>query len=128
MGCVDSHVEASDEGRVCAYAAHPDEAKGKTQEFDAGQRVFFTVTYDECLSACIRNEVATCTVAREGSTLVVESDFAFDEPDGKQACIAVCYALDATCETDPLEAGSYRVDHGDDSYTFVVPSTAEPCF
>lgn len=127
--CADRSVVVEDTGRVCAYPAHPEaEPPGSTVTYEAGQPVFFRVTVDECLSACIEEEVASCSVTRDGDRLVVRSTFSYDEPAGAQACIALCHSLEAVCESEPLEAGSYQVEHGDTTYPLVVPAAGTaPC-
>lgn len=132
MACVgqDHHVE--DEGKVCLYASSPASpgADDPVQDFVAGERLYASVQLDECLSACIRDEVSSCTITREGNELVVTSSFEYSDPDGEEACIALCYAPSAVCESEPLPEGSYTVRHGDvESGTLSIPAVgASPCF
>ncbi len=120
-------VVATDEGKVCAFSA--ESATGSEQSFLPNEAVYFRVTYDECLSACINNEVATCAVERNGDKLVVSSDFSYSEPSGSEPCILICYTLAASCKTEPLEAGTYQVEHGDNAYPLSIPATdVDPCF
>jgi hypothetical protein len=128
-GCSSHDVEASDEGRVCLFATDPSQSDvGGPQSYPENASLFVEVTLDACLSACIQNEIASCDVRRDGDRLIVHSDFAYDKPSPDQACVAVCHALEAVCESPALEAGTYQVTHGGDSYPLVVPSSgAEPC-
>ena len=128
-GCSSHDVEASDEGEVCLFANDPNFSgvRGTPQTYAENQPLFIAVTFDECLSACIENEDASCDVRRDGEQLVVHSSFGYDKPSPDQACVAMCYALEAVCQTPPLEAGTYQVAHGGHTYPLVVPSSAEPC-
>lgn len=130
IACSDApDVEVANVGDVCAFASDPQSGVGGPQTFAADAPAHFRVTYDECLSACIRNELASCVVERNGAELTVSSHFSYDEADSSEACIALCYALEATCASPNLEAGTYEVKHGGQTHSFTVPATnVDPCF
>jgi len=127
-GCNSADVETSDVGKLCVYATTPASpgANSPEQSFVSDQQIYVSVTLDNCLSACIRNEVASCSVAKEGQRLIVSSNFSYDKPEAGKACIALCNSLSAVCQTEPLSAGSYVVEHGSDEYTLTVPSQDVP--
>ncbi len=129
--CAGPDVELVDDGRLCVYAVAPETpgSHGPTQAFDSNQPVFVTVTTEECISACIQNEVASCSVSRSGTTLTVRSELSYDDPPDGEACIAVCGSLTALCNSQRLPAGAYTIVHGNARHELAVPSTGvEPCF
>jgi hypothetical protein len=126
--CSSETVDAEDEGKVC-LGAPPWEPQAGSDAIEADQRLAISVTYDECLSACIRDEFAQCSVSLEGDRIVVQSEFSYREPAPGKACIAVCYALTAECQSPPLAAGDYTLVHGDRETPLAVPSSAgNSCF
>jgi hypothetical protein len=113
VGCQGDNT-VHDQGEVCITSAAT----------DAPLEV--RVTLDECISACVDNEIETCSISREGNVLTLSSTFSYAEADEEEICIAVCNAQEATCSTEALPAGSYTLEHGDDSYTLDVPTTNVP--
>ncbi len=121
--------ERIDEGALCLYAQAPEvpHTNGPAQLYEADQALFVTVTLG-CLSACIQDEQASCSVHREQDTLVVNSVHTYDPPPAHTGCIALCHALSATCSTEPLPAGQYQLQHGDHVVALSIPSSVEkPC-
>ena len=128
--CSGPDVERIDEGKLCIYASMPDSPgmEGPTQDFVAGEPVFVSVSTEDCISACIENELAACTVTVDGEQLTVSSELSWNEPSGEQACIDLCGSLGAICASDPLPTGAYQVVHGSTQRTLSIPSNGvEPC-
>ena len=124
-----AHVRRVDEGAICVYANDPEVpyTDGPAQTYQPDAPVYVSVTIG-CVSACISHEQASCTVTLDGDQLEISSVHEYDEPDPDQGCIALCAALSAVCVSEPLAAGDYQLAHGNDAYSFTVPSTAEhPC-
>jgi hypothetical protein len=97
------------------------------QDFAEGQPVHLTVSNEDCISACVRNVLTSCTVTMSGGNITVESILAWDEPSSA-ACIAVCGRVEAACASEPLGAGSYVFEHGHQVRRLTVPSTGVlPC-
>jgi hypothetical protein len=115
-----------DEGEICIYESEPAVAHRNEpdQTYSAGQPIHLSVTLG-CLSACIRDEAASCDVTRAGQTLVVHSVHSYEPPPADEGCIALCNALSAVCASEPLEAGTYRIVHGSQTYSLAIPSSAE---
>ena len=126
--CGGPDVEASDVGKLCVYATAPANpgANSPAQSFASEKQIHVSVTLDNCLSACIRNELASCSVAQQGQRLIISSGFSYDDPAAGEACIALCNSLSAVCQTGPLAAGNYVIEHGDDEYALSVPSKDVP--
>ena len=117
-------VEYLDSGTLCV---HSPDGSAKLfegpQQFESGDRLVVTVQVPECLSSsCDVNRVAECSVARIADVLEVTSYLGFDEADG-EPCTMDCGRLTATCQSDPLDQGHYRIHFGGDSHPFSVPST-----
>jgi hypothetical protein len=70
-----------------------------------------------------------CAVKREGNTLVVSSRYWGTRKYGATCKDVVCRQVTAGCQTPPLEAGVYTVQHGERSFEFRVPGVLRsPCF
>lgn len=95
--CGGPDFEASDEGTLCLYGADPssDGVDHDAQNYDAGAPVYVTVRYGDCISACVQNKVATCSVTQDGDSLTVHSHFSYDDPPAEEVCIALCGTLGA---------------------------------
>ena len=74
------------------------------------------------ISACVENEVETCSLELDGDTLRLTSTFSYDDADEDEVCIALCNAQQATCSVDALPAGEYTLTHGDESFPVSVPT------
>jgi hypothetical protein len=122
-------VEHVDSGMLCIHAEDGTaQLLQGPQEFEPGSRLVVTVQVPECLSnTCDVNRVAECNVVRVGGTLEVTSYLGYDEVDG-EPCTMDCGRLTATCESEPLEQGSYRIFFDGASHPFSVPSKLnDPC-
>ena len=106
--------EVLDAGQVCLTSA----------EADAPLTV--TVTLDDCISACVDNEIETCSITVEGNTLRLTSAFSYDDADENEACIAICNAQQATCSSEALVPGDYVLEHGEQSHPIAIPTTDLP--
>ncbi len=129
-GCFQPDVERFDEGKLCLYAHAPESPgmAGPAQDFAVGEPLFASVSTEDCISACIENELATCAVRVAGNLITVHSELSWDEPPGEQVCIALCGSLGAVCTSGPLAAGVYTVTHGGELRVLSVPSTnIAPC-
>lgn len=128
--CGSDRVTRVDEGKICLYATEPEtpHQNAPAQSYLDGESVHVSVTLG-CVSACIENEEASCTVVREGQTLHVHSAHSYDPPEPETACIALCGTISAVCASQPLPAGEYEVMHGEERHPLLVPSTVEqPCW
>lgn len=115
LGCDASpDHEAFDTGEVCLTSA----------EADAPLTV--RVTLEDCISACVDNEIETCSITVEGNRLKLTSEFSYDEADEDEICIAVCNAQQATCSSEALPAGEYVLEHGEQSHPIAIPTTDVP--
>jgi hypothetical protein len=129
-GCAPEN-EARDEGRVCVYSDLPEVAGSNQppQHLEAGQPLYFSVSYGDCLSACVRQEIASCGVELDQQELILQSHFRYDDPPPDQGCIAVCGRLTAVCRSPAVPAGRYEVRHGEARYALDLPSDVErPCW
>jgi hypothetical protein len=77
---------------------------------------------------CDQKPSLQCSVVREGDTLIVHSRFWGEHKDGS-VCTQECKSITASCTTPELEAGTYTIKHGEDSFTFELPTVlTNPCF
>lgn len=106
--------EVIDAGEVCLTSA------------EADAPLTLRVTLEDCISACVDNEVETCSIVVDGNTLKLTSEFSYDEADEDEVCIAVCNAQQATCSSASLPAGDYVLEHGDETYPIAIPTTDVP--
>ncbi|MBW2456172.1 MAG: hypothetical protein JRI68_16755, partial [Deltaproteobacteria bacterium] len=116
------------DGQLCVYGEAPEVpgSHGPPQTFVGDQPIYVTVSTDSCISACIQDEVASCTVSRSGTTLTVTSELSYDEPPEGEGCIALCGSLTAECSSPPLPPASYSIVHGDAHHELGVPSADVP--
>lgn len=125
-GCGDDRVVRIDEGKLCVSSSAPDlplrSAPEPTSPVETPVHVSVSLG---CVSACVQNEQAACTVTRHRDELRVHSVHAYDPPDPHQGCIALCGTVRATCVSEPLPSGEYTIRHGDRSYPLAVPAAAE---
>lgn len=124
-------VQLEDDGELCLLDAEGDSLfagfAGGDQTFVEGNRVRFRVAVPGCLSSsCDVNRVAECTVKTKGNMLIVESYLAYNAMESEK-CTMDCGKLFATCESEPLELGSYEVVHGSETRALTVPSTIDAC-
>jgi hypothetical protein len=78
--------------------------------------------------SCDQRPSLQCSVERTDDTLVVRSRYWGEHKDGSR-CTTDCRSITASCQTPPLEAGTYTIRHGVEAFTFKVPSTlSAPCF
>ena len=103
-----------DTGEVCLTSA------------DADAPLSVQVTLEDCISACVDNEIETCSITRDGERLLLTSEFSYDDADEDEICIALCNGQQATCSSEPLPAGDYVLEHGDESYPISIPTVDVP--
>ena len=112
-------VELHDDGAICVGAAV--DAGGVDLRADEALAIGIR---SSCLStSCVTNRAAKCSVKRDGERLVVSSEMSWVSPEdlGKK-CGQDCSFLEATCQTDPLPAGSYKVVMGVNVVEVTLPS------
>lgn len=117
------------DGELCIYAdeAEPRIGDPTIQHFEDGDRLVARVALPECLSSsCDVDRVARCHVFRHRNTLIVSSVLEYTRLED-QPCTLDCQQLSVTCESEPLEAGSYEVVHGDATLSLDVPSSIPAC-
>jgi hypothetical protein len=120
-------VSGTDTGKLCVYDSPPG-APNELQNFRENAPVFFQITFDDCVSACIRDEVTECSIDWTGEGIFVHSSFSYNEPPKDEVCIDICETLDAVCESPGLKQGTYEVRHGHSTYELTIPSNnVEPC-
>jgi hypothetical protein len=121
------HIVRTDAGEACALADSDDAFGLGPVTYAEGAPILFRVTVEGCLSSCEDSDLrASCEVQRTGNTLHVTSrgSYTHDEPFTPSVCTLDCNILAATCMTEPLEAGTYTVELGEQRTTITVPSTA----
>jgi hypothetical protein len=70
-----------------------------------------------------------CFADRSGDTITVRTHFWGYRKDGSRCKGDVCRQVTAGCETPKLEAGTYKIQHGQRSYELKIPGTLrKPCF
>jgi hypothetical protein len=70
-----------------------------------------------------------CVAKRSGDTINVRTHYWGYRKDGSNCKGGVCRQVTAGCETPKLEAGTYTIQHGQESYKLKIPSTLRnPCF
>jgi hypothetical protein len=69
-----------------------------------------------------------CSIERSGDILRVRTHYWGYRKDGSR-CGGPCRQVTAGCETPKLEAGTYTIEHGTQTYKLKIPSTLKsPCF
>jgi hypothetical protein len=130
-----SFVDIEDRVPLCVFSDHQEwfETKhrhdARPQKLKAGHSVVLGAFSPWCVhESCDQRPSMQCQVTREGTTMVVHSRFWGEHKDGAR-CTKDCKSMTASCETPALEAGTYSVQHGSESFAFEVPGTLrEPCF
>ena len=107
-------VEYADEGLVCLA--------------EDGDAVVASVQFEDCLGCGARDVVTSCSLELDGDTLILVSDgsYVYEEPDGD--CTMSCRPFVAECASPPIAAGSFTVQHGDQTFTIEVPGDVEGCY
>jgi hypothetical protein len=95
--------------------------------FEANGAATITVRAPTCLSSsCSKNAKAQCSVVIDGNVIHVTSTASYYNEG--ETCTDDCGALVSRCETPPLAAGIYFLDHGSDHVVLMVPSSGPaPC-
>ena len=114
--------EYDDEGQICfGESSFPEMSDAQAPE--EGEAIELTVIFNSCLSSsCSEFHETSCAIERDGTTITVNSQGSYTDttpPDG--ACTADCGSLSATCQGPELEAGTYTIEHGDETWEFDVP-------
>ncbi len=96
---------------------------------EADQVVTFSVLALACYqSSCTRNQSISCSVTQEGRLLTLRSSATWESNEAAgAACTTDCGYLIGSCDTQPLAAGSYLVQHGELEMTLEVPGTVNSC-
>jgi hypothetical protein len=116
--------ELENQGAVCLTADTPVDWSWRytPQILAEGAPVGVFYLVQTCLSrSCDIDRSASCTATVEGDRIIVESRAGYTRKSGN-VCTDDCGFLHAACETPPLTAGTYQVDHGDDTITLSIPS------
>lgn len=129
------HV-VDDQGPLCVFSGFADQeltkfpAEAKKQTLKANASVVMGSFAGWCVSEkCDDLPSLQCSVRREGDTLVVHTHYWGYRKDGSSCTNEICRPVSAGCETPPLEAGKYTIQHGDKSYPLKIPSVLrDPCF
>lgn len=112
LGCDHGELEVVvNEGIVCLHA----EDRGDPL---ASGDLTVEVTFP-CASVCIEDVESSCTAARDGDVVKVESRFEYEERVGG-ACPGSCNPLVTRCALGPLPVGSYDLRHGGHEYPLEV--------
>ena len=131
-----SKVVVDDQVPICVFTgfAAQFEAKflkdAKKQVLKAGEPVVIGPYGPWCVhETCDDLPSLQCNVEREGNTLVVHSHYWGFHKNGAACTTETCRPVNAGCETPPLEAGKYTIQHGEQSFKLKIPSVLRsPCF
>ena len=116
--CSDDHVTMQDVGTACVFT----EAFGSPQSYEIGAGASVHVTIGGC-SSCDQDKQAWCTSQRDGDRVRIVATATWIPHEGlcnREAC-----GLYATCEVEPLQAGTYQVLFDEDAAELAIPSTRE---
>ena len=101
------------EGQLCVRS---------TQTDSEAERLLVTVQVPTCLSSsCDTPLAAQCAVAQQGDRIAVTS-FALVQRRGNE-CTSDCRFVQAECQSEPIAAGRYTVQHGEFEGPIELPST-----
>jgi hypothetical protein len=120
-------VVMQDDGALClGTSADLDGGEGGAPagvDLRAGEPLAVTVR-SPCLSnVCAKARTSKCSVKRDGGRLVVTSELTWLGPeDYGFRCPSDCTFLDATCATEALPAGDYKVVLGAKTIDVTLPS------
>lgn len=119
-GAAPSQRTVENDGEVCL-----ENRSGDSEAVEPGD-LRARVIFNTCLSStCDDVQSKNCTVELDGTTVVVESRADIVSQGGP--CSADCGFASVTCDVPPLERGDYRVEHGDASTSFTLPSDESIC-
>jgi len=113
-----------------ANLSHPEMVAGIHEEYlRAGASVIFGAFPSWCVNeACDDRPSMQCWIEMQGKTIVVNTRFFGDHKDGS-TCTETCRPVTAGCETPPLEAGTYTIQQGEQSWQLKIPGVLrKPCF
>ena len=123
-----------DIGEICLCEGLPGRGCYGVQIYNAGARVSVEFWIPGlCLSSsCMQEQMGSCSVTANGTTLNATTYGSYvDVKDsiGHSGCTADCRGIGATCETDPVPAGSYTIIYGTHTLALTVPSQLDlpPC-
>jgi hypothetical protein len=132
-----SPLSIKDELPICLFTNLQEREKApllkgvKPQKLAANTPLTIGVYGPGCLSdACDDRPTLQCWIERESDdTFVVKTRFFSFHRDGAE-CTKDCMELDTACWTqEPLNAGKYKIRHGDKTYKLQLPSVVrDPCF
>jgi hypothetical protein len=129
-------VELRDEVPLCVLADFEAQYNAKfieqveKQKLRAGRSIVIAAFAGWCVNeACDDRPSLECQVERQGNTLIVRSRYWGDRKDGARCENVPCRPVTAGCESPPLEAGVYTIQHGEKNFEVRVPSVLRsPCF
>lgn len=111
------------DGRVCPF----NEGGSPSDGLEVGE-ISVRVFVDECLSSsCDELTSKNCSASLEGETVTVTSSAAIESQSGSGPCTSDCGGIEVDCSLGELEAGDYTLEHGEESFTFTVPSDEAQC-
>lgn len=109
------------DGRVCLFNPSGAPSDG----LEAGE-VVARVDFNACLSGtCDEVRSKTCTATLDGTTVSVDSKASIQRDTGE--CSEDCGLVGANCDVGELDAGSYTLEHGEETFEFTVPSDDAVC-
>lgn len=116
-----------DSGLACIEMPASRGADCQARRIDADVPLKVQVDFGTCTSSsCDRVLNAECRARRSGSIITIEAESVI-ESEGSE-CTDDCGSVTATCELEPLPAGTYELRYGGDSTSLTVPSnTAAGC-
>ncbi len=91
--------------------------------YDALKGVKVMVVFHHALSECDEFLDPTCRVSFDGNDIFVESSGTIRFHKDRRDCDTRIVPAIASCDTPPLEEGSYAFHHGAASVNLLVPST-----
>ena len=107
-----------DVGGLCVLG----EGDAANTSYVADASVDVHVVLEDCASGCASDVMASCSIELDGTSLIVSASGSYHRDPIGAICPAVCVAVEATCTSEPLAAGTYTVEYAGDTTTIVVPS------
>lgn len=123
VGCARdrSTDRVQNDGRVCLFNASGSPSDG----LDSGSAMA-RVYFNACLSGtCDEVRSKECSATLEGSTVSIESEAVIQRDSGE--CSDDCGLVQTDCQVGELDARTYTLEHGDESFEFSVPSDESVC-
>jgi hypothetical protein len=109
--------EIEDVGGLCILG----DGDGSNTSYVENATVDAHVVLQACAPCGATDIMTSCSIERDGSTLTVSASASWWKED-VDVCTADCLVLETTCTSEPLPAGIYTVEYGDETTTLEVPS------